>query len=48
MIEKPFLEVYEVDLEIFYLHILIIVFQCGFKDLYGIHWLRKKRVIHFK
>jgi hypothetical protein len=30
------------------LHILIVVFPCGFKDFYGIYWLRKKGVTHLK
>jgi hypothetical protein len=29
--------VHEVDLEFFYLNILIIVFPCGFKDFNGIY-----------
>jgi hypothetical protein len=35
MVEKMFVEVYEIDLEFCYLHILIVVFPCGFKDFYG-------------
>ncbi len=37
-----FVEVYQVDLEFCYLHILIVVFPCGFKDFYGIYRLRKE------
>jgi hypothetical protein len=42
MIEETFAEIYEVDLEFCYLHILIIVFPCGFKKNYGIYKLKKE------
>jgi hypothetical protein len=48
MVEKMFEEVYEVNLEFYYLHILIIIFPCGFKDFYGIYWLKKEGVTHLK
>jgi hypothetical protein len=48
MIEEKIVEVYEVDLEFCYLHILIVVFPCGFKKIYGIYKLRKEGVTHFK
>jgi hypothetical protein len=41
-------EVYEVDLEFCYCHILIVVFPCGFKDFNGIYWFRKEGVTHLK
>jgi hypothetical protein len=48
MAEKTFVKVYEVDLEFYYLHILIIVFPCGFKDFYGIYRPKKYGVICLK
>jgi hypothetical protein len=48
MIEETFVQVYEVDLEFCYLHILIIFFPCGFKDFYGIYWLCKEGVTRLK
>jgi len=48
MVKKMFVEVYEVNSEFCYLHILIVFFPCGFKDFYGIYWLRKKEVTHLK
>ncbi len=48
MTKETFVEVYEVDLEVCYLHILIVVFPCGFIDFYGIYRLRKEGVNHFK
>jgi hypothetical protein len=42
MAKEMFVEVYEVNLEFCSLHILIVVFPCGFKDFYGICWLKKK------
>ncbi len=48
MAEKMFVEVYEVDLEFCYLHLLIVVFPCGFKDFYGIYRLKKEGVTHLK
>jgi hypothetical protein len=54
MTKETFVEVYEVDLKFCYLQIsnslkfLIVVFPCGFKDFYGIYWLRKEGVTHFK
>jgi hypothetical protein len=41
MAKETFVEVYEVDLEFFYLHILIVFLPCGFKDFYGIYQIRK-------
>ncbi len=41
MVEEKFVEIYEVDLEFYYLHILTIVFPRGVKDFYGIYRLRK-------
>jgi hypothetical protein len=41
MTKEKFVKVYEVDLKYIYLHILIVVFPCGFKDLYGIYRLNK-------
>jgi hypothetical protein len=48
MVDEMFIEVYEINLEFFYLHILIIIFPCVFKDFYGIYWLRKEGVTHLK
>jgi hypothetical protein len=48
MVKETFVEVYEVDLEFCYLHILIAIFPCGFKDFYGIYWLRKEEVTRLK
>jgi hypothetical protein len=48
MDEEMFVQVYQVNLEFCYLHILIVVFPCGFKDFYGIYRLRKKKGILFK
>jgi hypothetical protein len=47
MKEKTYVEVYEVDFRFCYLHILIVCFPCGIKDLYGIYQFRKEGVIHF-
>jgi hypothetical protein len=44
MAKETFVKVYEVDLKFCYLHIFIVVFPCGFKDSYGIYWLKKKGV----
>jgi hypothetical protein len=44
MKEETIVEVYEADMEFCYLHILTIIFPCGFKDFYGIYWLRKEGV----
>jgi hypothetical protein len=48
MVGETFVEVYEINLEFCYLHILIVVFPCGFKDFYGIYRLRKGGVTCFK
>jgi hypothetical protein len=48
MVEETFIEVYEVDLDFCYLHILIVVFPCGFKDFYRIYRLKKKGVSRLK
>jgi hypothetical protein len=37
MVEETFVEVYEIDLKFCYLHILTVVFPCGFKDFYGMY-----------
>jgi hypothetical protein len=39
--------VHEVDLEFFYLNILIIIFMCGFNDFNGIYQLKKEGVSLF-
>jgi hypothetical protein len=44
MKEKTIVGVYEINMEFFYLHILIVIFPCGFKDFNGIYWLRKEGV----
>jgi hypothetical protein len=41
MTKKTLVEVYEIDLEFCYLHLLIFIFPCGFKDFYGIYRLKK-------
>jgi hypothetical protein len=48
MVKGTFVGVYEVDLKFCYLHILIVIFPCGFKDFYGIYWLRKEEVTRLK
>jgi hypothetical protein len=48
MVEESFIKAYEINLEFFYLHILIIFFPCGFKDFYGIYKLRKEGVFRLK
>jgi hypothetical protein len=48
MVEKMFVEVCEINLKFFYLHILIVFFPCGFKDFYGIYWHNKKGVTHLE
>ncbi len=47
MVEETFVEVYEIDLKFCYLHILTVVFPCGFKDFYGMYWLKKEGVNDF-
>jgi hypothetical protein len=42
MIEEPFVEVYEVDLDFFYLHILIKKFHVDLRIFMGYIGLRKK------
>jgi hypothetical protein len=44
MKEETIVEIYEIDMEFCYLHILIAIFPCGFKDFNGIHWLKKEGV----
>jgi hypothetical protein len=48
MPKETFVEVYEINLKFYYLHILLVVFPCGFKDFYGIYGLEKERVSHLK
>jgi hypothetical protein len=48
MVEETFIKVYEVDLDFFCLHILIVVFPCRFKDFYIICRLRKEGVSRLK
>jgi hypothetical protein len=48
MTEETFVEVYEVDLQFCYVHVLIVVLPCRFKDLYGIYRISKKGVTRFK
>jgi len=42
MKEETIVEVYEADMEFCYLHILTIIFPCGFKDFMGYIGLGKK------
>jgi hypothetical protein len=44
MKEETIVEVYGTNMGFCYLHILTIIFPCGFKDFYGIYWLRKEGV----
>jgi len=37
-----------VDLDFCYLHILIVIFPCGFKDFYEIYRLMKEGISHLK
>jgi hypothetical protein len=48
MVEETFIKVYEINLKFCYLHILIVVFPCGFKDFYEIYKLRKEGVSRLK
>jgi hypothetical protein len=47
MAEEIFVEVYEIGLKLCYLHLLIIIFPCGFRDFYGTYQLKKEGVTCF-
>jgi hypothetical protein len=44
MVEETFVKVYEINSDLCYLHILIVVLPCGLKDFYEIYKLRKEGV----